>query len=259
MTQDERLEYLIKYLLDERKSVEDIEVPKSREERRRLLRGLMNVRPPRPVSAGFLKIQDEYLREVTAEKGITDCAELAESAPGSRMALWRGDITTLKVDAIVNAANSALRGCFFPCHGCIDNAIHTYAGVQLRLECDRIMKKQGFEEPAGRAKITPAYNLPSDYVIHTVGPVVSGELTEEHCRLLAECYSSCLNLAAERGLKTIAFCCISTGEFRFPRERAAEIVVKTVKDYLNEDDRIEKVVFNVFKEEDYDIYRRLFG
>lgn len=171
--------------------------------------------------------------------------------------MWRGDITTLKIDAIVNAANSALRGCFVPCHSCIDNIIHTYAGVQLRLDCDTIMNEQGYEEPTGQAKITPAYNLPSRYVIHTVGPIVSGKLTKKHCRQLADCYCSCLGLAAENGLKSIAFCCISTGEFHFPQQKAAEIAVKTVREYLKQDTSIERVVFNVFKPEDQEIYREI--
>ncbi|MFQ9892692.1 MAG: protein-ADP-ribose hydrolase [Emergencia sp.] len=174
-----------------------------------------------------------------------------------RLILWRGDITILKVDAIVNAANSALRGCFVPCHSCVDNIIHSVSGIQLRLACDELMNEQGYDEPTGKAKITPAFNLPCRYVLHTVGPIVSGQLTENHCRQLADCYRSCLELAAESKLKSIAFCCISTGEFHFPQKRAAEIAVKTVIDFLNTDDSIEKVVFNVFKQEDDEIYRNL--
>lgn len=219
----------------------------------------MNIRPPRPVSEAFLKIQDEYLGEAVAEKGVTDSASLPASSLDSRLVLWRGDITTLKIDAIVNAANSALRGCFVPCHSCVDNIIHSVSGIQLRLACDRIMNEQGHDEPTGKAKITPAYNLPSEYVIHTVGPIVSGPLTDQHCRQLADCYRSCLELAADNGLKSIAFCCISTGEFHFPQKKAAEIAVRTVTDYLNRDSRIGKVVFNVFKQEDYDIYKGLLG
>lgn len=179
MTQKEKREYLIQELLSEFPPYRDMKIPDSEEEQKGLLRSLMNVRPPRPAKEEFLRIQDEYLQEETAEKGITDSELLPPSSLDGRLVLWRGDITTLKIDAIVNAANSALRGCFVPCHSCIDNIIHTNAGVQLRLDCDTIMNEQGYEEPTGQAKITPAYNLPSRYVIHTVGPIVSGELTKK--------------------------------------------------------------------------------
>ena len=259
MTQKERREYLIRELLSEHPQYSNIRIPHGEDEQKRLLRSLMNIRPPRPISGEFLEIQDEYLREETEAKGITDSASLPVSPLDSRLVLWRGDITTLKIDAIVNAANSALRGCFVPCHSCVDNIIHSVSGIQLRLTCDEIMREQGYEEPTGRAKITPGYNLPACYVLHTVVPIVSGRLTDRHCRQLADCYRSCLDLAAESGLKSVAFCCISTGEFHFPRKKAAEIAVRTVMDYLNRDTRIKKVVFNVFKEEDYDIYRELLG
>ena len=259
MTHEEKRIYLIQELLAELPDCSGMGIPDHEGEQKRLLRSLMNIRPPRPVSDQFLRIQDEYLREEAARKGITDAAALPASGLDSRLLLWKGDITTLKIDAIVNAANSSLRGCFIPCHSCVDNIIHSVSGIQLRLDCDRIMKEQGYDEPTGRAKITPAYNLPSRYVIHTVGPIVTGRLTDKHCRQLADCYQSCLELAAKNGLKSIAFCCISTGEFHFPRERAAEIAVQTVVDYLAADRRIEKVVFNVFKQEDYDIYRKLMG
>ena len=259
MTHSEKRKYLIKGLLSEFPQYNDLVIPDNEEAQKRLLRSLMNIRPPRPVSEAFLKIQDEYLGEAVAEKGVTDSASLPASSLDSRLVLWRGDITTLKIDAIVNAANSALRGCFVPCHSCVDNIIHSVSGIQLRLACDRIMNEQGHDEPTGKAKITPAYNLPSEYVIHTVGPIVSGPLTDQHCRQLADCYRSCLEIAAENGLKSIAFCCISTGEFHFPQKKAAEIAVRTVTDYLNRDSRIGKVVFNVFKQEDYDIYKGLLG
>lgn len=259
MTQKEKREYLIRELLSELPQYRDMIIPENEEEQKRLLRSLMNIRPPRPISEEFLNIQDEYLREEVAARGVTDSAALPVSSLDSRLALWRGDITTLKIDAIVNAANSALRGCFIPCHFCVDNIIHSVSGIRLRLACDQLMKEQGHEEPTGRAKITPAYNLPAKYVIHTVGPIVSGPLTEQHCRQLADCYESCLKLAADSGLKSIAFCCISTGEFHFPQKKAAEIAVRTVVDYLNGDARVEKVVFNVFKQEDYNIYRGILG
>lgn len=217
----------------------------------------MNIREPQPINAEFLKIQDEYLREEAEAKGIVDAKELPSCNRNKRMVLWKGDITVLKADGIVNAANSALRGCFVPCHGCIDNAIHSASGIQLRLTCDEIMREQGCEEATGNAKITPAFNLPCQYVIHTVGPIVSGRLTETHCDQLAECYRSCLKLASENGLKSIAFCCISTGEYHFPREKAAEIAVETVQEFLEQDAQMQRVIFNVFQEEDYEIYRKI--
>lgn len=190
-------------------------------------------------------------------KGITDLADLTPVQEG--LYLWQGDITTLKCDAIVNAANSQMLGCFVPCHGCIDNAIHTYAGVQLRLACAELMRTQNHEEPTGRAKITPAYNLPCQYVLHTVGPIIRGRLTKREEELLASCYCSCLELAGKNGVRSIAFCCISTGEFRFPNERAAEIAVETVKAYRQETQSGIEVIFNVFKQMDYEIYRNLLG
>ncbi|MBD5087889.1 MAG: protein-ADP-ribose hydrolase [Clostridiales bacterium] len=257
MTHSEKRLYLIKELLSELPQYRNTEIPDNVDEQKRLLRSLMNIRPPHPIETKFLKIQDEYLGEEVIEKGITDSATLPVSPVNNRLILWRGDITTLKVDAIVNAANSALRGCFVPCHSCVDNIIHSVSGIQLRLACDEIMTKQGYDEPTGKAKITPAFNLPCNYVLHTVGPIVLGQLTKNHCRQLADCYQSCLKLASDRKLKSIAFCCISTGEFRFPQEKAAEIAIKTVSDYLQTDIQIEKVVFNVFKQEDYDIYKGL--
>lgn len=214
----------------------------------------MNVRPPAPVSEDFLKVQDEYLQGVLAEKEVTHIQDLTPVQPG--LYLWQGDITTLAADAIVNAANSAMLGCFVPCHGCIDNAIHSAAGVQLRLECARIMAQQA-EESTGRAKITRAYNLPCRYVLHTVGPIIDGRVTRQDRELLASCYRSCLELAATYGLKSIAFCCISTGEFHFPNELAAEIAIRTVKDYQQQNPNRMEVIFNVFKDCDYEIYKRL--
>ena len=246
MNQKERRKYLIKELLAEVPGYSDIVIPDEEDAQKRLLRSLMNVRSPHPVSSEFLK-------------GVTDSASLQASPLDSRLILWQGDITTLKIDAIVNAANSALRGCFVPCHSCIDNIIHSMSGIQLRLTCDRIMNEQGHEEPMGKATITPAYNLPAQYVIHTVGPIVTGTLTKTHCRQLADCYRSCLELASVYGLKSITFCCISTGEFHFPQQKAAEIAVETVMEFLKTDTGIERVVFNVFKESDYEIYRNLLG
>ena len=257
MTQEQRRIWLIRELLEEKKEYADVEMPAQEQKQRRLLRSLCNVRPPRPVSREFLEVQDTYLQEETRSKGIVQLEDTQEMRKGIR--LWQGDITRLAADAIVNAANSQMLGCFVPCHGCIDNAIHTAAGLQLRLECARIMGEQGREEPTGRAKITKAYNLPCRYVLHTVGPIIYGSVTAEDRRLLASCYRSCLELAKDHELKSVAFCCISTGEFRFPNELAAEIAVSTAEEFLREEERRMEVIFNVFKDKDYEIYRRLLG
>ena len=256
MTQKERRIFLIDCLLKENPGYRTARIPDDEREQKRLLRSLMNIRPPQDTSEGFLRIQDEYLREAIREGGITDLAQLKPLAVqgNGTLHLWQGDITRLKVDAIVNAANSGMTGCWQPCHACIDNCIHTFAGVQLRAVCAGIMQKQGHEEPTGTAKITPAFNLPCKYVLHTVGPIISGQLTDRDCMLLANCYTSCLNLAAENGVKSIAFCCISTGVFMFPNRRAAEIAVETVRIYCKETGSGIKVVFNVFKDEDLAIY-----
>ena len=257
MNQDEKRLYLIRVLLDEQEAYRRIQIPSDRMEQKRLLRSLFNIRMPGSISEEFLRVQDEYLQEEIRQKGITDLIELTPLHPG--IFLWQGDITTLRCDAIVNAANSGMTGCYQPCHNCIDNCIHTYAGILLRNYCAGIMERQGFEEPAGQAKITPAFNLPCKYVLHTVGPIVNGSLTADHEKLLASCYSSCLALADENGVKSIAFCCISTGLFGFPQQRAAEIAVQTVKTYKNKTNSNIEVVFNVFKDEDYTIYRELLG
>ena len=253
MKQTERRVYLIEYLLAERG--ERIEIPNDAYNQKRLLRSLFNIRMPKETSEDFLQIQDVYLQEENRRKGITDIADLQPVQDD--IYLWQGDITTLRCDAIVNAANSQMLGCFRPCHGCIDNAIHTFAGVQLRRNCNEIMQKQGHNEPTGQAKITPAYNLPCKYVLHTVGPIVSGRLTEEHCELLKSCYSSCLKLAEKNSCKSIAFCCISTGVFGFPQREAAQIAVDTVKRYKEENHSDIKVIFNVFKDDDYAIYNEI--
>lgn len=223
---------------------------------RRLLRSLMNVRAPAPLSAEFVRLQDALLGEEREERGVVDPLLLPAASDG-RIALWQGDITRLKADAIVNAANGALLGCFIPCHGCIDNAIHSAAGLQLREECSAMMERQGHAEASGNAKATRAYNLPSRYVFHTVGPIVSGPLTRRHREELRSCYASCLGLAEEMGLASLAFCCISTGEFRFPPEEAAAIAIRTVRDFLGRSASIARVVFNVFKDGDREIYERL--
>ena len=257
MTQAERRLYLIRSLMKERAEYRDLRVPEDAQNQRRLLRSLMNVRAPGAADEAFLSVQDAYLRQELADEGITSLDDLKPVS--GDLYLWQGDITRLKCGAIVNAANSGMTGCYIPCHACIDNCIHTYAGVQLRLDCAALMAEQGHEEPTGGAKLTKAYNLPCDYVLHTVGPIVSGRVTREDERLLASCYRACLTLAAQNGVESIAFCCISTGVFHFPNERAAEIAVETVRRYKAETGSGMKVIFNVFKDVDKAIYERLLG
>ena len=257
MTQRERLEYLIKHLLAERGLTQPI--PDDEEERFRLFRALVNTREPMEDEAEFLAVQDEYLSTYIAQKGVTKAAELPRCAGDSRVSIWQGDITLLEADAIVNAANSAMLGCWVPNHACIDNCIHTFAGVQLRRDCGRIMRAQGHEEPTGAAKITPAYSLPARYVLHTVGPIISGPVTERDKELLASSYRSCFGLAEEKGLESIAYCCISTGVFRFPNDLAAEVAVKTVQECLDKAKSVKHVVFNVFKDLDKVLYERILG
>ena len=255
MTQTERRKYLIAALLKEQPQYSKIEIPPDGQEQKVLLRSLFNIRMPLPVTDEFLRIQDIYLQEEVRQKGITSVSDLQPLQPG--VYLWQGDITTLKCDAIVNAANSQMLGCFCPNHGCIDNAIHTFAGVQLRLACAELMRKQGHDEETGKAKLTTAFNLPSKYIIHTVGPIVHGGLTKKDKQQLADCYRSCLKIADLNGIKSIAFCCISTGVFYFPNDKAAEIAIRTVQEYKSQTKSEIEVIFNVFKELDYDIYRQL--
>lgn len=253
------MDYLIKYLVDER--AEAIDIPSDIQDKKNLLRSLMNIRLPSNLSEEFIKIQDEYLTNETLNKTLTSLDDIAETK--GKIALWQGDITTLKVDGIVNAANSKLLGCFIPMHNCIDNVIHSAAGLQLRNECDKIMQTQNADEEVGKAKITGAYNLPSKYVLHTVGPAIPQGLkpSQKDCRALASCYRSCLDLANYNKLESLAFCCISTGVFNFPQERAAKIAVETVEDYLNSNETtLNCVIFNVFTDADYLIYKEiLFG
>ena len=257
MNQTERRRFLIDALLDERPEYRGVRVPADGEEQRLLLRALMNVRAARKCSSEFLRVQDEYLRAELDAKGITGVDSLTPVRGG--LYIWRGDITTLRCDAIVNAANSGMTGCYIPNHRCIDNCIHSYAGVELREYCAELMRSRGHEEPTGVAKITPAFNLPCRYVLHTVGPIISGRVTKQDEELLASCYRSCLKLAAENGLESVAFCCISTGEFHFPNERAAEIAVKSVEEFMQKETSVGKVIFNVFKDRDEEIYRKLLG
>ena len=249
------IKYLNARLLAEMPGLEVERVPDDETSQRKLLRALMNVRPPMPLDENFLKLQDELLSAEVSERGIVKLEDIPNVAP--KIKIWRGDITRLEVEAIVNAANSQLLGCFVPLHGCIDNAIHSAAGLQLREACNKIMTAQAHDEPTGSAKITSAFNLPSKFILHTVGPIIPSDrvpnVDEEN--LLAACYESCLKLAANNNLKSVAFCCISTGEFHFPNRRAAEIAIATVKKFLATHEL--EVVFNVFKEHDEKIYREL--
>ena len=228
-------------------------------QKKQTIRSLMNIRMPGGLSEALLSAQDDYLRQERDEKGIVT---LAESPV--KLSLWQGDITRLRIGAIVNAANSQMLGCFVPCHRCIDNAIHSAAGMQLREACSRIMREKRmrygrqYEEPVGTATLTKAYNLPCDYVIHTVGPIVYGELTDALREDLRRCYENVLNCCVENGIRSVAFCCISTGEFHFPNEEAAQIAVKTVTDFLRErGEAVDRVIFNVFKDSDREIYERI--
>ena len=258
MTQTERRLFLLHSLLNEAPEYRTLAIPQDAQEQRWLLRALLNARLPAECSPEFLRVQDEYLREETAHKGITALDTLPAVPCGSgEVILWQGDITTLQCDAIVNAANSGMTGCYVPNHRCIDNCIHTFAGAELRLACARLMQQQGHEEPTGKAKITPAFNLPCRYILHTVGPIITGRVTARDRQLLASCYHSCLSLAVEKGLESVAFCCISTGEFHYPNEVAAEVAVATVREFLQTPTSIKKVIFNVFKDLDKEIYTRL--
>ncbi len=248
---------LIEYLLSERNDLNQIKIPDSYREQRILLRALLNIRLPKPIAQKWIDIQDLELQVQLNEKGVMNFEDI-EKKGSDNILLWQGDITRLNIGAIVNAANSQMLGCFIPNHKCIDNAIHSAAGLQLREECNQIMIQQSVEEPTGSAKITKAYNLPANFVLHTVGPIITQQFpTIEQETQLASCYDSCLDLAEKNGVESVAFCCISTGEFRFPNDLAAQIAVNTVKTYLKKSSSIKTVVFNVFKDQDYEIYSGL--
>lgn len=258
MTQEERGIRLIELLKEEMPEYAEVAVPADEQSQRRFLRGLMNIRMPKPASKKFLEIQDAYLQEETRRKGIVEGEDLPASPLDPRLSLWQGDITRLRADAIANACNSQLLGCFQPNHNCIDNIEHTMAGVQMCLACYSLMRRQGHDERTGLCKVTSGYNLPAKYVLHTVGPIVQGVLTDLHREQLASCYRSCLDAAAEHGCASAAFCCISTGVFMFPQDIACEIAVDTVRAWLDShpDASVKKVIFNVFKDTDRELYER---
>ena len=259
MTQNERLDYLVEEFKTDSVRYKDLTTPSDTEGKRQLLRSLMNIRMPGEMDESVLEIQDDYLQERIRENGIVELSDIPEIRDG--ISIWQGDITRLRVDAIVNAANSQMLGCFVPMHTCIDNCIHTFAGIQLRAECSRQMKKmrarygRDYEQPTAVPMLTDAYNLPAKKVIHVVGPIVQDDLTPELEQDLADCYTNTLELCAENDLRSVAFCCISTGVFRFPNKRAAEIAVHTVKQWLEtHPGKVDRVIFNVFKDEDRRYY-----
>lgn len=259
MTQNERLAYLVEEFKTDSVRYKDLTTPSDTEGKRQLLRSLMNIRMPGEMDESVLKIQDDYLQERIRENGIVELSDIPEIRDG--ISIWQGDITRLRVDAIVNAANSQMLGCFVPMHTCIDNCIHTFAGVQLRAECNRQMKKmrarygRDYEQPTAVPMLTDAYNLPAKKVVHIVGPIVQDKLTPELEKDLADCYTNTLELCAENDLRSVAFCCISTGVFHFPNKRAAEIAVHTVRKWLEaHPGEVDRVIFNVFKEEDREYY-----
>ena len=267
-TQEERLAYLVEAFKEDSGEYKDLKTPTDTNGKRRILRSLMNIRMPREMDPIILEVQDEYLKSRIMENGIMtlhDISTIADQGSyhlfAEKISIWQGDITRLAVDAIVNAANSQMLGCFVPMHTCIDNCIHTFAGIQLRAECNRRMDQlknrygNGYEQPTSAPMLTDGYNLPAKKVIHIVGPIVQYHLTPELEKNLADCYQNTLDMCLENGLKSVAFCCISTGVFHFPNKRAAEIAVKTVTDWLNKHpDSVERVVFNVFKDEDKQYY-----
>ena len=262
MTQEQRLDTLVEAFKADSVQYKDLQTPEDNEGKRRILRSLMNIRMPRKLNDSVLAVQDEYLRERIRENGIVELGEIPVIRNG--MSIWQGDITRLAADAIVNAANSQMLGCFVPMHTCIDNCIHTFAGVQLRAECNRQMNQlrirygRDYEQPTAVPMLTDGYNLPAKKVVHIVGPIVEGQLTKALEKDLSNCYLNTLDLCAENGLRSVAFCCISTGVFRFPNKRAAEIAVGTVSKWLDEHKgRIDRVIFNVFKDEDKAYYEEL--
>ena len=269
----DKIDLLLKKLKEDSAEYKELETTGySSEDKKNAIRSLMNIRMPRELSQTLVNLQDEYLQEELREKGVVNLLDIptikekynAKVPFAEKISLWQGDITRLKIGAIVNAANSQMLGCFVPCHRCIDNAIHSAAGMQLRQECDHIMQnrrmKYGrrYEEPTGTATLTSGYNLPCDHVIHTVGPIVYGELNEMLCQDLQNCYENVLKCCLEHNIKSVAFCCISTGEFHFPNDKAARIAWETVKSFLEKHgDCMERVVFNVFKDSDLRIYEKI--
>lgn len=262
----EKLDYLIEYLLKENLEVNIDKIPTNINDKKNLYRSLCNIREPKPISKEYLQVENEYLQEELKKKNLTYMEDIkpvekiiqeSNSENSDKICLWKGDITTLKIQAIVNSANSQGLGCFIPCHKCIDNQINTFAGISLRLECNKIMREKGYFLDTGKSFITKGYNLPSKYIIHTVGPIIYNEVTEKEELQLVNCYINSLELAISKGIRTIAFPCISTGEFRFPKTQACKLAILTVENFLKEHrEDFDKIVFNVYGKEDYKIYER---
>ena len=273
MSGTDKTDLLLEELKQDSVEYKDLETTRySLEEKKNTIRSLMNIRMPRELSRALVDLQDEYLQEELQAKGVVSLPDIstikekynAKTPFAEKISLWQGDITRLKIGAIVNAANSQMLGCFVPCHRCIDNAIHSAAGMQLREECNHIMQNRrmkygrSYEEPTGTATLTSGYNLPCNHVIHTVGPIVYGELNEMLCQDLRNCYENVLKCCLEHDIRSVAFCCISTGEFHFPNDKAAQIAWETVKSFLEKyGDRMERVIFNVFKDSDLRIYEKV--
>lgn len=260
--QDQRLDYLVEEFKADSIQYKDLRTPADMEGKRRILRSLMNIRMPGKMDDAVLAVQDAYLRERIRENGVIELSDIPEIRDG--LSIWQGDITRLAVDAIVNAANSQMLGCFVPMHTCIDNCIHTFAGVQLRAECSRQMtllrERYGmdYEQPTAVPMLTDAYNLPAKKIVHIVGPIVEYRLTPRLENDLAACYRNTLDLCEQNGLRSVAFCCISTGVFRFPNQRAAEIAVETVTEWIKgHPSAVDRIIFNVFRDEDKQIYEDL--
>lgn len=269
--QEERLDFLLREFKEDSVQYRDLEVGDRYEEKRMALRSLMNIRMPRPMPEDIVAVQDEFLTEEAEEKGIVSLDEIPTAAEqygsqhplAGKISVWQGDITRLRAGAVVNAANAQMLGCFVPCHRCIDNAIHSAAGIQLRAECRHYMNRQRiqygpqYEEPTGQAVLTKGYNLPAEYVIHTVGPIVPGKLTPALRQDLRNCYENVLKCCAEHRIRSVAFCCISTGEFHFPNDEAAKLAVETVTTFLKRHaDEFDRIIFNVFKNMDKHLYEK---
>jgi len=261
-TQEQRLDYLLEEFKSDSKKYKNMEIPNDIIKKQQMLRSLMNIRMPKKMIDEVIKVQDEYLSYRAKEKGIVKLSDIPVIK--DNLSIWQGDITRLEVDAIVNAANSQMLGCFLPMHICIDNQIHTFAGIQLREECNQQMNKlrekygENYEQPTAIPMLTDAYNLPAKKVIHIVGPIVYDKLTQNLEKNLEDCYTNTLDICLENGLKTVAFCCISTGVFNFPNQRAAQIAVDTVEKWsLIHPDKMDRIIFNVFKYEDKKYYEKL--
>lgn len=273
MNKNEKIDIFLDKLKEDSAEYKKLETTRySLSEKKNTIRSLMNIRMPRELSDELITLQNDYLQEELKAKGIVTLSDIptikeqfnSSCSFADQISLWKGDITRLKVGAIVNAANSQMLGCFVPCHRCIDNAIHSAAGMQLRAECSHIMNRRrikyggSYEEPTGTATLTKGYNLPCDYVIHTVGPICYDGLNDNLCQDLRNCYENVLKCCMENNIQSVAFCCISTGEFHFPNETAAKIAWESATSFLEaHSDCIKRIIFNVFNDKDQEIYENI--